>query len=485
MSKTTAQENLEPCILVIFGATGDLTHRKLYPALYNLFQEDRLPQHFFVVAIGRRTKTDAQLEQDIIQSINLPVVDQDFLARFHYYQLDFYDSSGYALLNQYLTKIDTRFHTKGNRVFFLAVAPEHFAPITTYIDQNGMTPNQDTWQRMVIEKPFGQDLASAEQLNTTIRRTFAEENIFRIDHYLGKEMVQNIMIVRFANTLFEPLWNNKYVDHVQITFAETIGVEGRGAYYEKSGALRDMVQNHMLQLLSLIAMEPPVDLQTESIRDEKVKVLRSLRVNPEEVVRGQYGVSEVDQQQVIAYKQEDSVNPISNVETFVAFKARIENFRWAGVPFYLRTGKRMPKKYSEIVITFKKLPGVLYFEDNALDANVLVIRVQPDEGIFLKINAKRPGTDHTIVPVSMDFCHSSFQGINSPEAYERLLYDVMRGESTLFTRWDEVEYSWRFVEQIAAYWAQVKPQTHVYSAGSFGPLEADELIRLSNQEWHS
>src|SRR5690606_20305235 len=264
------------------------------------------------------------------------------------------------------------------------------------------------------------------------RTTFAEEQIYRIDHYLGKEMVQNLMVLRFANTLFEPLWNNKYIDHVQITFAETVGVEGRGPYYEQSGALRDMVQNHMLQLLTLIAMEPPVDLDTESIRDEKVKVLRSLRVDFDDVVRGQYGPGVINGQQVAAYNQEDRVDPNTNVETFVALKAFVENFRWAGVPFYMRTGKRMPTKYSEIVISFKKLPGVLYFKDEKLDPNLLIIRVQPDAGIFFKFNAKKPGTEQSIVPVSMDFSHSSLEGINSPEAYERLLYDVMRGESTLF-----------------------------------------------------
>lgn len=483
---------LEPCLLVIFGATGDLTKRKLYPALYNLYQEKLLPQELAVVAIGRREKTDTEVRQDVLGSIkefSRTKLDaekdiQEFLQRFHYFQLDFYDTEKYGELKSVLEQLDKQHETQGNRVYFLAVSPEHFGPIALEIDAHEMATNQDSWQRVVIEKPFGRDLESARKLNQDISSTFEEKNIYRIDHYLGKEMVQNLMVLRFANTLFEPLWNNKYIDHVQISFAETVGVEGRGPYYEQSGALRDMVQNHMLQLLTLIAMEPPVDLATESVRDEKVKVLRSLRVDGENVIRGQYGPGVVDDKQVMAYAQEERVPSSTDVETFVALKAEVENFRWAGVPFYMRTGKRMPQKYSEIVISFKKLPGVLYFKNKQLDSNLLIIRVQPDAGIFIKFNAKQPGTAQNIVPVSMDFCHNDFGGINSPEAYERLLFDVMRGESTLFTRWDEVEYSWRFVDRIATYWQEHNPKAISYPAGSFGPSEADFLIRSENREWH-
>lgn len=483
---------LDPCILVIFGATGDLTKRKLYPALYNLYQDGALPERFAIVSVGRREKTTEEAREDVINSIKQfsrteyigEEEDLEFLNCFHYFKLDFYDSERYTELKAKLEEIDQGCGTQGNRVFFLAVAPEHFATIALELKTHGMAPNQNSWQRVVIEKPFGRDLQSARDLNKVIRTTFAEEQIYRIDHYLGKEMVQNLMVLRFANTLFEPLWNNKYIDHVQITFAETVGVEGRGPYYEQSGALRDMVQNHMLQLLTLIAMEPPVDLDTESIRDEKVKVLRSLRVDFDDVVRGQYGPGVINGQQVAAYNQEDRVDPNTNVETFVALKAFVENFRWAGVPFYMRTGKRMPTKYSEIVISFKKLPGVLYFKDEKLDPNLLIIRVQPDAGIFFKFNAKKPGTEQSIVPVSMDFSHSSLEGINSPEAYERLLYDVMRGESTLFTRWDEVEYSWRFVDQVAEHWQKENIKVITYPAGSFGPSQADFLIRADGREWH-
>jgi len=492
VQNTQQSSSLNPCILVIFGATGDLAGRKLYPALYNLAQDQLLPECFAVVAVGRKAKSNQDAQADIIESIKAfsrteytgSDEDLEFLKCFHYFQLDFYDSAGYAGLKKLLDGIDQQCQTEGNRVFFLAVAPEHFAPIALELKAHGMAHNQGSWQRVVIEKPFGHDLESAQKLNSVIRSTFAEEQIYRIDHYLGKEMVQNLMVLRFANTLFEPVWNNKYIDHVQITFAETVGVEGRGAYYEKAGALRDMVQNHMLQLLTLIAMEPPVDLATESIRDEKVKVLRSLKVNPENVVRGQYGPGVVDAQQVVAYNQEQRVAPDTNVETFVALKTYVENFRWAGVPFYMRTGKRMPKKYSEIVISFKKLPGVLYFRDEQLDPNLLVIRVQPDAGIFFKFNAKKPGTEHSIVPVSMDFSESSLAGFNTPEAYERLLFDVMRGESALFTRWDEVQYAWQFIDQIARHWHAANAPAVVYPAGSFGQAQADYLIRSDGREWH-
>ncbi len=479
---------LDPCILVIFGATGDLTHRKLYPALYNLWLEKLLPERFAVVSIGRRDKTDEEVRQDIVRSIQQfsrtgqPAANElnDFLAMFSYYRLDFNDAAGYGPLRAYLEEKDRVYGTQGNRVYFLAVAPEYFSPIAKELHDQGMAEQNGSWQRVVIEKPFGQNLPTAIQLNNDVRATFGEKNIYRIDHYLGKEMAQNIMIIRFANTLFEPLWNNRYIDHVQLSLTETVGVEGRGPYYEQAGALRDMVQNHMLQLLSLIAMEPPVTLDTESIRDEKVKVLRSLKVKPEDVVRGQYGRSASGD--IKAYREEDRVSPESQVETFVALKATIDNFRWAGVPFYLRTGKRLPRKYSEIVIQFKKLPGVLYFKDNDLDPNILVIRVHPDEGVYLQFNAKQLGTSSFIVPVSMDFCHNCADGLNSPEAYERLLYDVMRGDSTLFTRWDEVEHSWRFVDQIAKWWRE-QPEIPIYPSGSWGPKESDELLAKDGRRW--
>lgn len=488
----THNEKLEPCLLVIFGATGDLTHRKLYPALFNLYREGMLPANFGVVSIGRRDKNTEMIHQDILQSISSYSREQvqsneeseKFLELFSYYRLDINDSQGYQDLKEHLETLDQHYHTKGNRVFFLAVAPEYFALIAREIEQHNMAVNDGhTWQRVVIEKPFGRDLSTAKELNAEIRSTFTEDNIYRIDHYLGKEMAQNIMVLRFANTLFEPLWNSKYIDHVQISLCETVGVEGRGPYYEQAGALRDMVQNHMLQLLSLIAMEPPVDLETESVRDEKVKVLRSLKIEQDSIVYGQYGEGSWQGQVLRSYRDEERVSPDSAVETFVALKASVENFRWAGVPFYLRTGKRLPRKFSEIIIKFKKLPGVLYFKNGQLDSNLLVIRVQPDEGIYLQFNAKRPGTEHTIVPVTMDFKQHCIEGFNSPEAYERLLYDVVRGDSTLFTRWDEVEYSWKFVDAIANWRNQKTESTPIYPSGTWGPIQAELLIRNDGREW--
>lgn len=482
----------DPCLIVIFGATGDLTHRKLYPALHSLAEEGLLPEHCAVVSIGRRAKTKAQFHRDVAQSVDqfsrksfpCPEAKQEFIKRFVYYQMDFNDDHAYPKLKVFLDKLDQTVLAKGNRVYFLAVAPEYFGRIAKDLDRHQMAPNTGSWQRAVIEKPFGKDLTSALQLNQDLRHTFSEENIYRIDHYLGKEMVQNILVIRFANTLFEPLWNNKYVDHVQINFCEQDGVGRRGPYYEQAGALRDMVQNHMLQLLSLLSMEPPVNLDTESIRDEKVKVLRSMRIDPNDVVRGQYEEGVVAGNQVQAYAQEDRVPPASQVETFLAMKAYIENFRWAGVPFYLRTGKRLPRKFSEITIVFKQLPGVLYFQSGNLQPNALVIRVQPDEGVYLKFNAKRPGTEATILPVTMDFCQNCMEGHNSPEAYERLLYDVMRGDSTLFTRWDEVEYSWRIVDALSANnKGGDKTPIPKYPAGTWGPLESELLIRNDDRTW--
>lgn len=481
--------NLQPFTLAIFGATGDLTRRKLYPALYNLWRENQLPKDFSVVSIGRRDISREEHHDAIIRSMERFSRKQlhtrhelkDFLDRFSYFRLEFHNSKGYGELKNYLREVDQTWHTQGNKIYFLAVAPEFFPIISDELHDHGMAENIGSWQRLVVEKPFGQDLQSAIALNNDVRKTFPEENIYRIDHYLGKEMAQNIMVLRFANTLFEPLWNNRYIDHIQINLTETIGVEGRGLYYEKSGALHDMVQNHALQLLSLIAMEPPIALDTESVRDEKIKMLRSLKIKPGDVVRGQYDCDE--KANILGYREEENVSPQSNTETFVALKTTIDNFRWAGVPFYIRTGKRMPQKYSEIVVTFKKLPGVLYFEKEDLGSNVLVIRLQPDEGVYLQFNAKRPGTNNFIQPVSMDFCQNCHNGFNSPEAYERLLLDVMRGDPTLFTRWDEVEYSWRFVDQIENMWKEDRGPTPLYAPNTWGPQKAIDLMQRDGRDW--
>lgn len=488
---------IQPCILVIFGATGDLTHRKLYPAIFNLYRDHLLPEKFAVVAIGRRDKTSQEVHRDIIDSVQTHSrikftsreEQEDFLKFFRYLKFDFYDEAGYQALAQFLAELDGELKTEGRYIFYLAVAPDHFGQICTQLMRHGLTAKGKSWPRVVIEKPFGSDLASARELNQALTQAFSEKEIYRIDHYLGKEMLQNLMVIRFANALFEPLWNNKYIDHVQINVSETGGIEGRGPYYEKAGALRDMVQNHMLQLLTLTAMEPPVSLDPDAIRDEKVKVLKALRpISVDEIaektVRGQYVSGVISGSQVPGYREEDRVDPQSDTETYVALKVEIDNFRWAGVPFYLRTGKRLPRKSTEVIIQFKELPGILYFKDyKGQVANLLVIHVQPMEGVSFQFNAKKPGPTNELIPVQMDFCQNCREGYNSPEAYERLLYDVMRGDSTLFTRWDEVEYAWRYIDQIALGWKARDLKVEPYTAGSWGPSSADELLRRDGLEW--
>ncbi|NLJ85306.1 MAG: glucose-6-phosphate dehydrogenase [Firmicutes bacterium] len=488
--------DLEPCILVIFGATGDLTQRKLYPALANLATKGFLPDRFAVVAVGRRSKTDSIVREEArhaagfsANTVDIKARDR-FLKRLHYFQMDFDNREAYQGLRAFLAQLDDAYQTQGNRIFFLAVAPQYFGTIAKDLHFHGMATNVGAWQRVVVEKPFGNDLTSARQLNTQLTKTFGEQRVYRIDHYLGKEMLQNLMVVRFANTLFEPLWNSRYIEEVQITVSETVGVGSRGPYYEAAGALRDMVQNHMLQLLTLIAMEPPVALDADSVRDEKVKVLRSLRpltkaAVTEQVVRGQYGPGSIDGETVLGYRQEERVDPASNTDTYVALELYIDNFRWSGVPFYLRTGKRLPVRSAEIVIRFREQPGVLYFaqKHNTLGPNLLVIKIQPEEGIFLQFNARKPGTQHTITPVTMDYCQNCLEGLDSPEAYERLLADVMRGDSTLFTRWDEVEYAWDFVDKISHVWEEMETEIDIYSAGSWGPRAAERLLARNGHRW--
>jgi len=485
-------------ILVIFGGTGDLAHRKLYPAIYNLFVSGMLPEQFALVSVGRRIKTNEEFRKEVAQSIlrfSRPNKDngsclEQILPRFYYHTAEFYDIEGYKSLKSVLNQLDAQYGTEGNRIFYLAVAPEHFAPVVERIHGAGLCSNGgNSWSRVVIEKPFGKDLTTARKLNTAITQVFDEDSIYRIDHYLGKEMLQNIMVIRFANTLFEPLWNNRYIDHIQITSSETVGVENRGGYYEGAGALRDMMQNHMLQLLMLTAMEPPVNLDTQSVRDEKVKVLKALSPLEGEkalmnVVRGQYGAGTIDGKKVKGYREEDRVSPYSNTETYIAMKVMIDNIRWGGVPFYLRTGKRMPYKTTEVTVQFYDSPKVLYFKEfEGLKPNALVIKIQPQEGVLLQFNAKRPGTGNQIIPVAMDFCQNCAVGAISPDAYERLLYDVLRGDSTLFTRWDEVEYSWKFIDNIATAWEEITPDFPNYPAGSWGPKEAIELIGRDGRRW--
>jgi glucose-6-phosphate 1-dehydrogenase len=484
---------VEPCVVVIFGATGDLTHRKLVPALYNLAHEGQLPHSFAVVGFARRPKSPDEFRAELrkaveeharFQPIN-PAVWDAFAQGVFYHQSEFADDKGYDTLGKFLQKIDKERGTAGRRLFYLATAPTE---VETIIQKLGAHHQSDN-ARIIVEKPFGRSLETARELNRTLAGVFDESQIFRIDHYLGKETVQNILVMRFANEIFEPLWNAKYVDHVQITVAESLGVEGRGGYYDQSGALRDMAQNHMMQLLALTAMEPPTALEAEVIRDEKVKVLRAIRpIPPDQVaqftVRGQYARGSIAGKEVAAYREEKNVAPNSRTETFVALKLFIDNWRWAGVPFYLRHGKRLPKGVAEIAIQFKAPPAVLFAADCAtpLQPNVLVLRIQPDEGIAIRMNAKVPGTTLNIQPVKMDFRYGGSFGARSPEAYERLLHDAIAGDSTLFIRRDETERSWEIVDAILEGWKK-SGEPVAYESGTWGPKEADAFIEKDGRQW--
>jgi len=488
----------ESCTIVIFGATGDLTHRKLVPALYNIAADGELPPNLAVVGFARRPKSDDEFRKELEEAArkySRQTVNDDlwngFARSVFYHQSEFADAEGYKRLAERLEKIEQERATEGNRLFYFAAAPDQFAPILKDLAAAGLhKPRDGAWARVIVEKPFGTDLASARELNRVVNAAFPEEATYRIDHFLGKETAQNILVLRFANAIFEPLWNTRYIDHVQITAAETLGVEGRAGYYEGAGALRDMVQNHLLQLLCLVGMEPPTDLGADSIRDEKVKIVRALRRFSASdvatnVVRGQYADGALSGKPVPAYCAEKNVNPKSKTETFVALKLLIDNWRWADVPIYMRVGKRLPKSGTEISVHFKKAPSVLFNkESQALDQNVLVIRIQPDEGISLRMQAKMPGTSLRIEPVKMDFHYGTSFGKASPEAYERLLLDAMSGDATLFARRDEVEQAWEFIDRIEDAWKQDDaPALWEYPAGSWGPEEADELLVRDGRSW--
>lgn len=495
MSNGGSDNNLS-ATLVIFGGTGDLTNRKLMPALYNLVLDQLLPEHFRVVSVGRRDKTVEEYQRDIYTSIkkhSRSKLDEAIWNRLksmiHYYQFDFTDLEGYQGLKENLDRLDGEDGMAGNRVFYLAVAPEYFETIVQGLQSSSMATKPGSWSRLIIEKPFGKDLKTARKLNNKILEVFPERDIYRIDHYLGKEMIQNIMVLRFCNSIFESIWNNKFIDNIQISLTEKLGVGTRGGYYEHSGAMRDMIQNHIIQILSLVAMEPPVNLKTDSIRTEKQKVLEAIQeVTPEflrdNVVFGQYGPGYIDGSPVNGYREEANVPPDSTTETFVALKLHINNFRWAGTPFYIRTGKRLGKSSAEIVVQFKELPNVLYFQDKEIqEPNLLVLRIQPNVGVFFQFNTKDFTTHHGIVPTQMDT--SSFrptQG-NTPEAYERLIYDILRGDATLFSRWDEVEAAWTVADQLIKYRESKKHVFPNYDAGSMGPVRAFELLAQDGRKW--
>lgn len=492
----------DPCTVVIFGASGDLTSRKLVPALYNLAAEGELPPTLKVVGFARREKSHESFRQEL-EEMNRKVSRSGhsdelwatFRQSIYYHQSEFEDTDGYRRLAALLDQLDAG-GVGGNRLFYLASAPEYFAPIMEQLQVVGLNvpSGPDKWSRVVVEKPFGVNLPTAQDLNKIVNDVFDEADTYRIDHYLGKETAQNIMVLRFANAIFEAMWNNRYIDHVQITCAENLGMEGgRGGYYDKAGALRDMVQNHLLQLLSLVAMEPPIDLSADGVRDEKVKVLRALRPFKDaqdvgrNVVRAQYVAGSVDGKSVVGYREESRVNPASRTEAYVALRIHIDNWRWEGVPFYMRVGKQLPKKTTEISIHFKRPPRVLFNNRANGDSsgNVLTIRIQPDEGISLRMHSKMPGAAMRVEPVKMDFHYSSSFGKASPEAYERLLLDAMAGDATLFARRDEVENAWRWIDQIGAAWHQSDnpPPICEYPAGTWGPREADELLERDGRAW--
>jgi glucose-6-phosphate 1-dehydrogenase len=496
----------DPCVMVIFGVTGDLTARKLMPALYDLALTYPLPEGLSIVGVSHRAWTDEDFRQEmreaVMKSARTPVTPEGweaFSQGLFYVQGEFTAPATYTTLAARLERIDEERRTGGNRLFYLATAPSFFPAIIDHLGESGIAQRQELyaetrqpWHRVVVEKPFGHDLVSARQLIQDMATVFSEQQIYRIDHYLGKETVQNVLAFRFANTLFEPVFNRSYIDHIQITAAEAIGVEGRGAYYEEAGALRDMVQSHLLQLLTVVTMEPPAFFDGNAVRDEKVKVLRSV-VPPQgtrvalETVRGQYGPGVVGGEPVPGYLSERGVKPGSATETFVALKLSVDNWRWADVPFYLRTGKRLPRRVTEIAITFKQVPHMIFQsltgnEGNAAP-NVITIRIQPDEGIALRFAAKVPGPTMQLRNVRMDFFYGSAFGEAGPDAYEPLLLDAMLGDPTLFQRRDEVETAWGIVQPILDAWAEGVSPVRIYSAGTWGPEEADELVREDGREW--
>jgi glucose-6-phosphate 1-dehydrogenase len=490
-----------PCAVVIFGASGDLTSRKLVPALYDLALQRLLPPEFAVVGCARRPFTDEAFRDMLRESVNQfartrplrPEVWDSFAAGIHYVRGDPDDPATYEALRERLDEIDRTRGTGGHRLFYIATPPTLFPIIISQLGAAGLNnpPAPEGWVRTVIEKPFGRDLTSARQLNRTVQAVFRESQLYRIDHYLGKETVQNIMAFRFSNRLWEPVWNEQHIDHVQITVAESIGVEDRGGYYEQAGALRDMLQNHMLQLLTMVAMEPPVTFEAEAVRDEKLKVIRAIRpISPagftSQIVRGQYGEGWVAGKKVPGYRAEGGVSPTSTTETFVGLKLYLDTWRWANTPFYLRHGKRLPKRSTEIVVQFKRAPHLPFTGGAAagLDANVLVLRVQPDEGITLQFGAKVPGPAMQLRSVNMDFFYGSSFLVESPDAYERLLLDCMLGDRTLFMRADEVEQAWTFVTPIFDAWQREQPQFPNYAAGTWGPAAAEQLIRRDGRQWH-
>jgi glucose-6-phosphate 1-dehydrogenase len=482
----------DPCLLVIFGASGDLTTKKLMPALYSLAYRRLLPEGFGIVGAARSEESDdgfrERMKQAVCDHARDPFDEQvwsELAAGMHYQMLDFADETAEDELQERLETLDRERGTHGNRVIYFAVPPAAIGTLVEMIAKR-RGPDHAGWLRLIVEKPFGHDLASARELNAEIQQRFSEREVFRIDHYLGKETVQNMLALRFANGIFEPIWNRQFIDHVQITVAESIGIEGRAGYYEQAGAIRDIFQNHLLQLVAITAMEPPIDFTADSVRNEKVKVLKAMHTpGPKHIVRGQYGPGFVEGQEVKGYREEDGVAPSSMTETFVAAKLFVDNWRWADTPFYVRMGKRLARRETTIAIQFKRAPHPP-FEDGAAEGlrpNVLLIHVQPNEGVSLAIGAKVPGQGMTIRSVHMDFLYGGAFREGLPDAYERLILDAMLGDATLFTRSDEIEEQWALVDAVVAFWQRDRPSFPNYAAGTWGPAGADELLHRDGRSW--
>lgn len=498
----TVEQRSEPCVMVIFGATGDLTKRKLFPALYNLAKDRHLPENFAIVGVGRQEMTTEEFRQKIVADLKEFVgetIDKNLLKWFE--ERSFYtggdfddDKKLFKDLKALLAEVCEKFQIPENFFYYLATPPTLFANVTQKVVKNGLGREENGhWRRFIFEKPFGRDLESAQKLNAELLQILDEKQIYRIDHYLGKETVQNILVFRFGNSIFEPIWNRNYIDHVQITVAEKLGVEQRGGYYDTAGALRDMIPNHIFQLITLTAMEPPVSFQADAVRDEQAKILHAIQPFSEEdvlrkTVRGQYGAGEIDGKKVPAYRDEENVAPDSNTETFAALKLSIDNWRWADVPFYIRTGKRLPERFSDIVIQFKKAPFVLFRDTSVerLTTNRLAIHIQPDEGITLHFGAKMPGPIVNMGAVDMDFNYLDHFGETGSTGYERLLFDCMIGDATLFQRADMVEASWRVVTPVLDVWQAIPARSFPnYKAGTWGPKEADDLLERDGRKWQN
>ncbi len=492
-----SQKPAGPCLIVIFGASGDLTRRKLMPALYSLHRQNLLAAGTAIIGASRTPMNDdgfrERMRSAITEHAGGPpdeAVWEGFADGLFYNPTDPGDQAGYEGLKSLLDRLGRERGVSGKTLYYLATPPDLYKPIVDRLTEAGLNRADSGWSRIIVEKPFGRDLESARLLNDQVAGSFPEEDIYRIDHYLGKETVQNIMVMRFANGIFEPLWNRRYIQAVQITAAESIGVGSRGGYYEKAGALRDMLKNHLLQVLALVAMEPPSSLEAAPVHDEKLKVLRAVRpftgdAAREHSVRGQYGPGPVDGRPVPGYREEDGVAGESDTETYAALRLHIDNWRWADVPFFLRSGKRMPKQVTEVAIHYRRVPHLLFAgtAQDGLEPNAIVIRIQPDEGITLRFGAKIPGQSIMIRPVNMEFRYGTSFGARVPDAYERLLLDALTGDSTLFGRRDFVERAWELMMPILDLWSSTRPEFPNYDAGSWGPAEADTLPESTGIEW--